>query len=328
MLDSVVTMTSTPQATPFRTAIVPAAGLGTRFLPATRSVAKELLPVGDTPGIELVATEAVAAGAHRLVLVISPGKEAVARYFQADTELERTLTERGKDDAVAKIRRAPALLDEVVTAVQQEPLGLGHAVGCAESALDDDEDAVAVLLPDDLVLTGDQPGVLTTMAAVRAEHGGTVLCAFDVPRDKVSAYGVFAIEDATDVTVGADDTPHDSTGATQVRREVFRVTGMVEKPTVDEAPSTYAAVGRYLLDRAVFDALRRITPGAGGELQLTDAIALLIDSGHPVHVVVHRGVRHDIGNPAGYVRALVDTALTDPDDGPALREWLTKRVPL
>lgn len=331
MLDSVVTMTSTPQATPFRTAIVPAAGLGTRFLPATRSVAKELLPVGDTPGIELVATEAVAAGAHRLVLVISPGKEAVAQYFQADTELERTLTERGKTDAVAKIRRAPALLDEVVTAVQQEPLGLGHAVGCAESALDDDEQAVAVLLPDDLVLTGDQPGVLTTMAAVRAEHGGTVLCAFDVPRENVSAYGVFAIEEAQDVTVGGEGTAldtTDTTGTGNVRREVFRVTGMVEKPPAEEAPSTYAAVGRYLLDRAVFDALRRITPGAGGELQLTDAIALLIDSGHPVHVVVHRGVRHDIGNPAGYVRALVDTALTDPEDGPALREWLSKRVPL
>ena len=290
----------------FRTAIVPAAGLGTRFLPATRSVAKELLPVVDTPGIELVATEAADAGATRMVVVISAGKEAVAAHFQPDPELEATLAGRGKGELLAKVRRAPGLLGEVCSVRQDEPLGLGHAVGCAEAELDDDETAVAVLLPDDLVLTGDGPGVLEQMAAVRAEHGGTVLCAFDVPREEVSAFGVFSVEGA-----GPD---------------VFRVTGMVEKPAVDEAPSTLAAAGRYLLDRAVFDALRRITPGAGGELQLTDAIALLIDEGHPVHVVVHRGARHDLGNPGGYARAVVDFALRDPAYGPTLQTWLAARL--
>lgn len=298
----------TPQPGPsFRTAIVPAAGLGTRFLPATRSVAKELLPVVDTPGIEMVASEAAAAGATRMVIVISTGKEAVAAHFQADLELEATLSGRGKDDLLAKVRRAPALLGEVRTVLQDTPRGLGHAVGCAESVLDDDETVVAVLLPDDLLLTAsDEPGVLERMAAVRAEHGGTVLCAVDVPREEVSAYGVFSVD---------GDGP-----------DVFRVTGMVEKPLPDEAPSTLAAAGRYLLDRAVFDALRRITPGVGGELQLTDAISLLVDDGHPVHVVIHRGTRHDLGNPDGYVRAFVDFALRDPAYGPALQTWLGQRL--
>ncbi|MGW5054901.1 UTP--glucose-1-phosphate uridylyltransferase [Actinokineospora sp. NPDC004072] len=287
----------------FTTAIVPAAGLGTRFLPTTKAVPKELLPVVDTPGIEHVAREAAEAGAKRLVIVTSRGKEAVADYFKPQPELERTLEERGKTDLLAKVRRAPALLD-VETALQEQALGLGHAVGCAEPNLRDDDDAVAVLLPDDLVLP---TGVLSRMAEVRQREGGTVLCAFDIPKDQISAYGVFDVD-----PTGDDD--------------VLKVKGMVEKPPADQAPSTFAAAGRYLLDRAVFDALKRITPGAGGELQLTDAIALLIAEGHPVHVVVHRGGRHDLGNPGGFLRAAVDFALDHPDYGDDLRAWLTRRL--
>jgi UTP--glucose-1-phosphate uridylyltransferase len=286
-----------------RTAIVPAAGLGTRFLPTTKAVPKELLPVVDTPGIEMVAAEAAEAGATRLVIVTSPGKESVANYFQPQPELENTLRDRGKDALLAKVQRAPGLI-EVETALQKEALGLGHAVGCAEPNLRDDDDAVAVLLPDDLVLP---TGVLSRMARTRAEHGGTVLCAFDIPREQISAYGVFDVADTDDP-------------------DVKKVNGMVEKPPAEEAPSTYAAAGRYLLDRAVFDALKRITPGAGGELQLTDAIAMLIAEGHPVHVVVHRGGRHDLGNPGGFLRAAVDFALLHPEYGPDLREWLRGRV--
>lgn len=297
-------MTSADPAPAFRTAIVPAAGLGTRFLPATKAVPKELLPVVDTPGIELVAAEAAAAGATRLLIVTSAGKEAVTRYFEDSPELEETLRSRGKDALLAKVRRGPGLL-AVESVLQDEPLGLGHAVGCAAGSLGDDEQAVAVLLPDDLVLP---TGVLDRMAAVRAQHGGTVLCAFDVAPSEVSAYGVFAVEDSGD---GED---------------VARVTGMVEKPAAEDAPSTWAAAGRYLLDRAVFDALERITPGAGGELQLTDAIALLIDEGHPVHVVVHRGGRHDLGNPGGYLRAAVDFALDTDEYGPDLEAWLRTRL--
>lgn len=287
----------------FQTAIVPAAGLGTRFLPTTKAVPKELLPVVDTPGIELVAAEAAEAGATKLVIVTSPGKDAVAEYFRPQPELEATLEERGKADLVAKVRRAHGLL-AVETALQDQALGLGHAVGCAEGNLTGEDEAVAVLLPDDLVLP---TGVLKKMAAVREKVGGSVLCAFDIPKDQISAYGVFDVRDT------ADD-------------DVKQVVGMVEKPKPEDAPSTFAAAGRYLLDRAIFDALKRITPGAGGELQLTDAIALLINEGHPVHVVVHRGGRHDLGNPGGFLKAAVDFALEHPDYGPELGVWLRERL--
>ncbi|MCA1189121.1 MULTISPECIES: UTP--glucose-1-phosphate uridylyltransferase [Saccharopolyspora] len=294
---------SNPANAAFRTAIVPAAGLGTRFLPTTKAVPKELLPVVDTPGIELVATEAAEAGAERLVIVTSPDKKAVTDYFQPAPELEGTLRERGKDAQLAKVRRAPELI-AAETALQEEALGLGHAVSCAEQNLTDADDAVAVLLPDDLVLPR---GVLAKMAETRARHGGSVLCAFDVPDDEVSSYGVFDVADTDE-----DD--------------VKQVRGMVEKPAPADAPSSLAAAGRYLLDRAVFDALKRIEPGAGGELQLTDAVALLISEGHPVHVVVHRGKRHDLGNPGGFLKAAVDFALDDPEYGPGLRDWLGERL--
>jgi UTP--glucose-1-phosphate uridylyltransferase len=290
-------------ASGIRTAIVPAAGLGTRFLPTTKAVPKELLPVVDTPGIEYVAAEAAEAGAQRLVIVTSPGKDAVAQYFQNQPELEETLERRGKTDLLAKVRRAPGLL-AVETAIQEEALGLGHAVSCAEPNLKADDDVVAVLLPDDLVLP---TGVLGRMAGARAEHGGTVLCAFDIPKEEISPYGVFDVEDTDDP-------------------DVKKVNGMVEKPKPEDAPSTFAAAGRYLLDREVFGALKRITPGAGGELQLTDAVAMLIAEGHPVHVVIHHGGRHDLGNPGGFLRAAVDFALAHPEYGPDLREWLRGRV--
>lgn len=292
---------SSPAA--FRTAVVPAAGLGTRFLPTTKAVPKELLPVVDTPGIEIVAAEAAQAGAQRLLIVTSPGKDSVAEYFRSDPELEETLQARGKEALLEKVRRAPGLLS-VDSVYQYEPKGLGHAVAQAGPALADDEQAIAVLLPDDLVLP---TGVLERMSEVRTRYGGSVLCAFDIPREQISAYGVFDVSDTDD-----DD--------------VKQVHGMVEKPAAADAPSTLAAAGRYVLDRAIFDALDRITPGAGGELQLTDAVALLISEGHPVHVVVHRGGRHDLGNPGGFVRAFVDFALQDPEYGEDLRTWLDDRL--
>lgn len=287
----------------FRSAIVPAAGLGTRFLPTTKAVPKELFPVVDTPGIEIVAKEAADAGATRLVVVTSPDKQSVTEYFDSKPELEKTLAERDKNDLLRKVRRAPELI-EAESAIQEQALGLGHAVSCAEGNLDDDEAAIAVLLPDDLVLPS---GVLSRMTEVRARYGGSVLCAFEVPLDQVRSYGVFEIADT--------DT-----------EDVKQVHGMVEKPAPKDAPSTLAAAGRYLLDRDVFDALRRIEPGAGGELQLTDAVALLISEGHPVHVVVHRGGRHDLGNPGGFIKAAVDFALEEPEYGPGLRDWLVERL--
>lgn len=284
-----------------RTVVVPAAGMGTRFLPATKTVPKELLPVVDTPGIELIAEEASKLGASRLAVITAPNKDGILAHFGDFAELEETLAERGKTEQVQKVQRAGELITPVAV-VQEHPLGLGHAVGLAEEALDDDEDAFAVMLPDDLVLPY---GVIEKMAQVRAEFGGSVLCAFDVPREEVFNYGVFDVLDI-EGDAGMPDT------------RVKQVTGMVEKPNPEDAPSTFVAAGRYLLDRAIFGALSRIKPGKGGELQLTDAIELLIQEGHPVHVVVHEGTRHDLGNPAGYIPANVDFGLRSERYGASL----------
>jgi UTP--glucose-1-phosphate uridylyltransferase len=289
---------------------VPAAGLGTRFLPATKTVPKELLPVVDTPGIELIAREAAQAGASRLAVVTAPRKQGVMAYFDRDELLEDTLESRGKTAQLEKVRAVNDLVDAVAVN-QDRPLGLGHAVGCAEDALDDDEEFFAVLLPDDLVLPA---GVINEMVKIREELGGTVLCGFEVPESEVSNYGVFDIAE-TETGVGGVDGD-----------DVKQVRGMVEKPDVEDAPSTIVATGRYLLDRSIFDALRRITPGKGGELQLTDAIELLIEEGHPVHVYIHHGGRHDLGNPGGYIRACVDVALQDDTYGPSLKTWLADRL--
>lgn len=282
-----------------KTVVVPAAGLGTRFLPATKTVPKELLPVVDTPGIELIAEEAANLGATRLAVIISPNKEEVMQHFAPHPVLETLLEERGKTAQLTKVTRAQQLITAEAV-VQRMPLGLGHAVGTAEKVLDDDEDAVAVMLPDDLVLPS---GVLEDMARLRAKVGGSVLCAFEVRPDEVSDYGVFDVEDTDDP-------------------DVKRVQGMVEKPAEEDAPSNFVATGRYLLDRQIFDALRRIKPGAGGELQLTDAIQLLIDEGHPVHIHVHHGKRHDLGNPGGYIKACIDFGINSPEYGPILRRYI------
>src|SRR6202021_2959309 len=226
------------------TAIVPAAGRGTRFLPATKTVPKELLPVVDTPGMQLVAAEAAQAGAERLVIITSEGKDGVVAHFVQDLVLEGTLEARGKVAMLAKVRRAPALI-KVESVVQAEPLGLGHAISCVEPVLEADEDAVAVLLPDDLVLP---TGVLETMSKVRAQFGGTVLCAIEVTPEEISAYGVFDVEPVP----GADT-------------DVLKVNGMVEKPNQADAPSLYAAAGPSILDRATCGALHRLKRGAGGQ---------------------------------------------------------------
>ena len=261
----------------------------------------------DTPGIELIAQEAAACGAQRLAVVVAPNKEEIMRHFGDFAELQDLMVARGKEEQAEKVARAGELI-QAVAVEQDQPLGLGHAVGCAEQALDDDEDAVAVMLPDDLVLP---MGVMDKMVEVRNRLGGSVLCAFNVSREEVFNYGVFDVEDARESFDGI---------------EVLKVRGMVEKPAVEDAPSTLVATGRYLLDRGIFDALRRITPGKGGELQLTDAIELMISEGHPVHVVVHEGKRHDLGNPGGYIPANVDFGLHDEKYGPALYTALKKII--
>ena len=284
-----------------KTVVVPAAGMGTRFLPATKTVPKELLPVVDTPGIELIAEEAASVGATRLAVITAPNKQEVMRHFDEFPELVETLSARGKDEQVAKVVRASQLIHPV-SMEQKKPLGLGQAVGLAEGVLDGDEDFFAVMLPDDIVLPAT---AMEKMAKVRTEFGGSVLCAFEVPQEQTYNYGVFDVEDT--------ENP-----------DVKKVVGMVEKPDPEDAPSNLVATGRYLLDRKIFDALRRIKPGKGGELQLTDAIELLIQEGEPVHVVVHEGKRHDLGNPGGYIPANVDFGLRDSKYGPALYKSIKK----
>lgn len=277
--------------------------MGTRFLPATKTVPKELLPVVDTPGIEVIAEEAADFGADRLVIVTAPTKREVLRHFRPEPELEKMLRKRGKTYQADRVHHASDII-AVEAVTQDRPLGLGHAVSLAKQVMEKDEDSLAVMLPDDIVMP---MGVMKEMAQVREEFGGCVLCAFNVKPEQVSDYGVFSIaEDISDT--------------------VKRINGMVEKPLADEAPSTLVATGRYILDTAIFDALNRIEPGAGGELQLTDAIQLLIEEGMPVHIVVHTGHRHDLGNPGGFIKACIEAGVDNPMYKETLRKFIINLV--
>ena len=297
-------------------AVIPAAGLGTRFLPATKALPKELLPVLDKPVIQYVVEEALEPdGVDGVVIVNSHEKPQIEGYFSVDEDFEGMLRSRGKDAEADKVHEAGSL--PVSFVYQDEPRGLGHAVLCAADAVGDDE-PFFVLLGDYFV---PDRQMCVRMAEVSREHGGaSVIAVAPVPADQVSRYGIIAGE-----CVGSIP---GTTAAGEEEGAVWKVTGLVEKPKAEDAPSMYAAAGRYLLDRAIFDALRRIDRGAGGEVQLTDAIALMIDEGHPVHVVVHRGSRHDLGNPGGYLKAAVDFALDRDDYGPDLRRWLVARLGL
>lgn len=288
-------------STKIRSVVVPAAGLGTRFLPATKTVPKELLPVVETPGIEICAEEATLLGAAQMIIVTSPDKQGVLEHFAEFPDLEDQLEAKGKHELLAKVRRPRELLN-VVAVEQSLPLGLGHAVLQSEQSLHVDEDAFAVMLPDDVVVP---MGVIEEMVKVRDELGGSVLCAIKVLPDEVSNYGIFSIE--CDVT-----------------NKIKKINGMVEKPEVGANPSLFAATGRYLLDRTIFDALRRTKPGKGGELQLTDAIEMLVREGHPVHILIHDGKRHDLGNPGGYIKACVEFGLNHPKYGPSIERYVTK----
>ena len=254
------------------TAVLPVAGLGTRFLPATKVVPKEMLPVAGRPLVQHAVEEAVAAGLERVVLVTAPGRDLALRHFEADPELEAAL----------------AALGSRLEAVEQaEPLGLGHAIGCATRSLG--PGPCAVLLPDDLVL-GPVP-CLRQLLDVHERLGGTVLAVMELPAAEVGKFGV--------VVPGRDD------------GRVVEVRGLVEKPAPGTEPSRLAVVGRYVLSPAVCAALPGLTPGHGGELQLTDAIAATVGEA-PVHAVRFEGRRFDCGSPAGMAAAGVAATLADP----------------
>jgi UTP--glucose-1-phosphate uridylyltransferase len=276
-----------------RKAVLPVAGMGTRVLPATKVLPKELLPVVDKPLIQYAVEEAAEAGITEIVLVTAKGKELLADHFDTSAELERQLEARGKLELL-EIARSTCPKGVTITTVRQPaPLGLGHAVWCARPVIGDEP--FAVLLPDDLIM--GQPGCLKQMVEQWNQTGGHLVAVENVPLEQVNRYGILDV--------------------IEERGQLARARGMVEKPAPENAPSTLSVIGRYILDPAVFDYLDKKQKGQGGEIQLTDAIAATIDR---VGLAGFRflGSRYDCGNKSGYVTAIIDRALAHPETAAAI----------
>jgi UTP--glucose-1-phosphate uridylyltransferase len=281
-------------------AVIPAAGLGTRFLPVTKSQPKEMLPVVDKPSIQYVVEEAVAVGLSDVLVITGRGKLAIEDHFDRNLELELVLERQGKQELLAEVRASNDLA-QMHYIRQGEARGLGHAVSLAREHVGDEP--FAVLLGDDIMV--DDAALLRRMLAVHEREGGVVLALLQVPGDQISAYGCVA--------------------ADQVDDDVFRVQRIVEKPLPADAPSDLAVIGRYVLPPAVFDAIDRTPPGVNGEIQITDAIGLLLESG-PVHGVRFTEGRYDIGQKLDFLRANIELALERDDLGPGLEEILREIV--
>ena len=269
-----------------RTAVFPVAGLGTRFLPATKTVPKEMLPIVDKPLIQYAVDEAIEAGCDTLVFVTNRYKHAVADYFDKAYELEQKLERSGKVEQLALIRNVLPPHVRAVFVTQAEALGLGHAVLCAKPIVGDAP--FAVVLPDDLIWNRGGRGALAQMADLAEGAGASVIAVQDVPREQTASYGIVAT-DKFDGRAG-------------------RINAIVEKPKPEVAPSNLAVVGRYVLDGRIFDLLERTTPGAGGEIQLTDAIAALLAE-LPVQAYRFQGTRFDCGTHLGLIEATIRYAL-------------------
>ncbi len=282
-----------------RAAVFPVAGRGTRFLPATKASPKEMLPIVDKPLIQYAVEEAIAAGATKLVFVTGASKRAIEDHFDTDAELERALTEAGKEELLASIR---GIVPDGVSCVyirQGEPLGLGHAVLCARPAVGDEP--FFVHLADDLI-KGER-GCLAQMADEYSDHGGSVIAVETVPPENTSSYGIVAVDES----------------------DRSRITQIVEKPAPEDAPSNSAVVGRYLLAPEIFSKLEKTGRGAGGEIQLTDGIADLLRE-LPVYAYSFDGVRYDCGSKLGYLQATVAYGLEHPDTGDSFRKFLRGSV--
>ncbi|NEC66526.1 UTP--glucose-1-phosphate uridylyltransferase GalU [Streptomyces sp. SID9727] len=286
-------------------AVIPAAGLGTRFLPATKATPKEMLPVVDKPAIQYVVEEAVAAGLHDVLMITGRNKRPLEDHFDRNYELEGALTRKGDADRLRKVRESTDLATMHYVR-QGDPRGLGHAVLCAAPHVGDEP--FAVLLGDDLIDPRDP--LLTRMTEIQEREGGSVIALMEVPPAMIHQYGCAAVEPTAEA-------------------DVVRVTGLVEKPEPADAPSNLAVIGRYVLDPAVFGILRRTEPGRGNEIQLTDALQLLAEdekAGGPVHGVVFKGRRYDTGDRSDYLRAIVRLACEREDLGPEFRSWLRRYV--
>lgn len=282
-----------------RKAVIPAAGFGTRFLPISKAVPKEMLSVVDRPVIQYVVEEAVASGITDILLIISRGKRAIEEHFIANPELEADLESKGKAEALAELRKLQALA-RIHFVFQPKMGGLGDAIRCAREHVGDEP--FAVLLGDALVseAEGAKP-VLRQLMDVQEKHGGSVVALEEVPQEKVSRYGIM--------------------GGAEVESGVIRADKFVEKPKPEEAPSRLAVSARYILSSSIFDELDRTPPGKGGEVQLTDAMAALMQR-EPLFGVKYAGRRHDIGNKLDFVKANLWWGLRRPDMAEQLREYL------
>ena len=272
---------------PVKKAVFPVAGLGTRFLPATKDIPKEMMPLVDRPLIHHGVDEAVASGCTEVVFVTGQGKESIRRYFEPSDELVSLLRERGKEELAAVVENIHSLAD-FYYAFQEKPLGLGHAVLCAEEFCKDEY--FGLLLPDDVMIA--EPPVLSQLETVRKKYNSSVLCVEQVAESEVSRYGIV---DAEEVEPG-----------------IYRVRGLVEKLERGDAPSNLAIMGRYLLSPNIFRHLRELKRGAGGEYQLTDAISSLLNE-EPVYAALYSGKRLDCGVKEGWIKATVVKALEDPE---------------
>ena len=282
-------------------AVIPAAGLGTRFLPATKAMPKEMLPVVDRPAIQYVVQEAVDAGLDDVLMITGRSKRALEDHFDRVPALEASLNESGKDKLLKEVEHASDL-GEIHYLRQQDPKGLGHAVLRAKTHVGDDP--FAVLLGDDLI--DENEDLLERMIDVQQATGGSVVALMEVPKDQISAYGC------------ADITTVDG-------EEYVQVNGLVEKPSPDEAPSNLAIIGRYVLHPEIFEILENTPPGRGGEIQLTDAMQTISDQGdqaHGMYGVIFKGRRFDTGDKLSYLKANIVLACERNDLGPDLREWV------
>jgi UTP--glucose-1-phosphate uridylyltransferase len=285
---------------PLRKVVIPAAGLGTRFLPATKAVPKEMLPIVDTPTIQLIVEEAVKAGATQVIVVNGRGKSSIEDHFDRSYELEDTLERKRKTDLFQQVRRISDMV-RLVSVRQKEPMGLGHAVLSARPAVDDEW--FGVMLGDDLI-DSDDPAI-GQLARVSIQTGKATVALMPVAEDQTHLYGVAAGKAMTDGNILVDR--------------------IVEKPPRGSAPSNLAVVGRYLLPPEIFDILEQVQPGAGGEIQLTDALAVLAQQGRLIGVRF-KGERHDAGDRLGYLQANIAYALKRPDLRDGLLAWLRKVV--
>jgi UTP--glucose-1-phosphate uridylyltransferase len=279
-----------------RKAVIVAAGLGTRMLPASKVIPKEILPVVDTPAIQIIVEEAVASGIEEIIMVVSPGKTLVLDHFAPAEDLRRHLESKGKNDLVEILRRtvAPA---KFITAHQNEPLGLGHAVLQARDEVGDEP--FALFLPDDII--DSKKPCLRQLLDVAEQRDAPVVALLRVEHSEVSKYGIVAVKPAAD--------------------RLYELTGMVEKPTVESAPSDFAIMGRYVLPPEIFELIAHSKPGAGGEIQITDAL-LALSKRRKLYGYEFEGTRYDLGDRVGYITAQIGYGLKRPDVAARLRAYL------